>query len=143
MNRPEADIREFLINNNITNVFLDGFIAIALNESNQQYNQVNIKAELSSATPVEYPIRRLRASIYTKDVDTQNSYNINQKIRNLLHNKGGKLATQIPGSEPVLFQKIYCINEPCFWGKTDNNETIYLSRFEYIVTDSDANLNGS
>jgi len=135
MNDPLDDLHSYLTNQGYQNVFVDGFVALAPTESDTNKNQINIQSE-PSTTNVEMGVRKINWGIYVKNKDKEVARNTSKSIRNLLLNLGGKL---VPGSNTVFWHKIYIVTEPYFWGVSEQNENIYLTRYQAIINDKDIN----
>jgi hypothetical protein len=136
MQDPFKNIKTYLQANGFTNIFLDGFVIVPDKNSDSNYSQINIQSEPSSV-PAEYGHRYLDFGIYIKNKDQQVSRDQCKAIRYLLGNKGGRLA---PGTDAVPFKKIICTTEPYAWSVDNNNENIYLARFQAIISDTDVRL---
>lgn len=134
MNDPFEDIQAYLAAQSYENVFIDGFVVYPI-EDIKNNNQINIQGEPSS-TDIEVGYRELIWGIYVKNKDKETAKNIAKSIRKLLLNKGGKL---VVGANSVVFKKIWIVTEPYFWGKTSNNQEIYLTRYKAVISDTDIN----
>lgn len=135
MNDPINDLQAYLTAQGYTNVFIDGFVVFPT-ESDNNNNQINIQSEPSS-TDIEVGFRQISWGIYVKNKDKEIAKNTAKSIRTLLLNNGGKL---VAGMNSVVFKKIWVATEPYFWGVSNNNENIYLTRYQAIIRDTDINM---
>ncbi|MDZ4786727.1 MAG: hypothetical protein SGJ02_11700 [bacterium] len=127
------NIRTYLIAQGFTNIVFDDW-KVFLPESNaQNHNQIMIKSEPSS-TPSESSLSRLIFGIYVKNSDMKLAISNSNAIANKLRNLGGKL---VPGTTYVPFKRIFVDTEPYFYGKSSNNENIYLTRFSCFINNTD------
>ena len=136
MNNPLSDIRELLLNNNLKNIFLDGFVVS--NDETINDNQINIQSEPSN-TQSFVNARSINFGIYNKNSDKEKAIEISRMIRNILLNFYGTISPATLSDTKVRFHIIKVVTEPYFWGVTSNNSNIYLSRYEAIINDTDIN----
>lgn len=132
MNDPFNDIQAYLSSEGFLNVFIDGFVGFP-GENLNNYNQINIQSE-PSTTGIEVGFRELKWGIYVKNKDKELAKTISKSVRVALLNKGGKL---VAGVNSTVFKKIWVATEPYFWSLTQNNENIYLARYQAVISDTD------
>jgi hypothetical protein len=134
MNNPLSDIRQLLLNNNLKNIFLDGFVVSSDALIND--NQITIQSEPSS-TQSFVNTRKVSFAVYNKNSDKEKAIETSRIIRNILLNFFGTVTTANYTDTKVRFHIIKVVTEPYFWGVASNNSNIYLSRYEAIINDTD------
>lgn len=132
MNDPHDDIQAYLTAQGYLNVFVDGFVVFPY-ETDANYNQINVQSEPSS-TEIEVGYRKITFGIYVKNRSKEIARFFSKKIRKLLLNNGGKL---VADTNSVVFKKIWVATEPYFWSLTQNNENIYLTRYQAMIRDTE------
>ena len=127
MNHPLIDIRQILINNNITiPIVIDGFVI------DDTRSQINIQSEPSSIRSMQHH-RTISFSIYSKGIDREQTILTTTKIQNILNNFFGGLDT----ATSVRFLMIKCVTASYFWGQAKNGDNIYMSKYEAVINDTD------
>ena len=127
MNNPLIDIRQILINNNITiPIVIDGFVI------DDTRSQINIQSEPSSIRSMQHH-RTISFSIYSKGIDREQTILTTTKIQNILNNFFGGLDT----ATSVRFLMIKCVTASYFWGQAKNGDNIYMSKYEAVINDTD------
>ena len=135
MNDYLQDIRQFLLDNNYTNITIDGFVVNTPNSSSSNWAAIDIQGE-PGISEQESPLTKVFFGIYVKANTTSETRKTAYSIRNLLNNKRGTL---VATGSPVLFHHIICEQEPYFWSQSQNGQAVYLVRFSGVINNNDTN----
>lgn len=133
MNYYLSDIRQILINNQIKNIFLEGFTVS--NDVKINRNQVTIISEPTNTANQVYQ-RKAIFAIYVKNSDKETVISTAKKIRNTLLNYTGKVANN---DTNVFFHRISILTEPYLYSTTESKDVIFLIRFEALLNDTETN----